>query len=170
MKGIYALVFLFFSSYSPVLAFPQMQVSDISGALPNEIVFIRSGLDHVNTVLQSDCFKNAVLASNFTENQNLSGAQIYALQNSKVTTVKVVMYTGSWWANHISHTIGDENEPSTVYMNRYYVKGAYMVGDNLIHEGEGHSLGFTHYHVKSTSEPYGMNAIYESCAPKVWLN
>jgi hypothetical protein len=39
-----------------------------------------------------------------------------------------------------------------------------MVADNLIHEAEGHSQGFHHYQVMSTSQPYGMNYAYEGCS------
>jgi hypothetical protein len=40
-----------------------------------------------------------------------------------------------------------------------------MVADNLIHEAEGHSQGFSHFKVKATSVPYGLNAAFEACSP-----
>lgn len=136
------------------------------------MTMIQQGLVNVNKVIASDCFRNAVLASNFTENQGLTAAQIWQRLSTRPVSVDVEMYTGTWWENHVEKTIGWEADPwdGIVHMNRYYVTTAYMVGDNLSHEAEGHSQGFTHYQVKATSEPYGMNDIYEKCAPTVGVN
>lgn len=147
-------------------AYPNISIGKVT-ALDSEQAMIAQGKVYANAVLQSDCFKASVVASQFTENNGLTGAQIYAKQVANPVTVNVVMYTATWWANNVSKTIGYETDPydGTVYMNRLRVNSAYMVGDNLMHEGEGHSQGFTHYQVKSTSEPYGMNTTFEKCAP-----
>ena len=97
-------------------------------------------------------------------NQN----QIWAVLVGKPVAVGVDIYSGTFKANHIAHTIGYEADPpdGVVHMNRFFVHSAYMVADNLVHEGEGHSQGFRHDHNKATSEPYGMNLAFEACAPQ----
>ena len=142
-----------------------MQIGKITST-PEEAELIKEGMENLNSVLSSDCFSKAVYASNFTENLGLKPDQIYAQLKSNIPTVNVVVFDGTFYQNHISKTIGYEVEPGTVYVNRYYVQSAYEFADNLIHEGEGHSQGFRHDGVKSTSEPYGMNDIFESCAKK----
>jgi hypothetical protein len=107
-----------------------------------------------------------VLAAQYTENNGFTQAQIWALMASNPVTVDVEMYTGTYKANHVSKTIGYENDPwdGVVHMNRYFVNSAFMVADNLWHEAEGHSQGFHHYGVFSSSDPYGMNYAGEGCS------
>jgi hypothetical protein len=146
-------------------AVPFIKLGSISGATASELTMIQAGDVLVNQVIATPCFKAKVLAATYTENLGLTQPQIWAKLINGPVVVNAVMYTGSWYANHISKTIGYENDPGTVYMNRYFVNTSYMVADNLSHEGEGHSKGFSHYYVKATSEPYGMNTAFEACAP-----
>lgn len=148
----------------PSQGYPQIHVVKITNAIGSELQIIQDGEKLVNKVMQSDCFKTQVLSQTYTESLSLSPSGIYAWLSSRIVEVYVDMYTGSWAANHVYHTIGYENEPGVVHMNRYFVKTAYMVADNLIHEGEGHSQGFSHYGIKATSVPYRMNQIFEACA------
>ena len=150
-------------SYTPLLA-PYIRVGLITGATAEETQMIRTGEALVNKVMATPCFKAQVLAARYTENNGMTQEQIWQTLISGPVLVNADMFTGSWTQNHISHTIGYEVERGTVHMNRYFVNSAYMVGDNLAHEGEGHSQGFGHDHIKSTSEPYGMNKAYEACA------
>lgn len=147
------------------MSLPQICIGNISGTINgNEILMIKAGCANVNSVIQSDEFRTSILCASFTETNDLRNDQIYDLFCSKIVEIDVEMYLGSWWTNHVSKTIGYEDEPGKVYCNRYFVKTAYMIGDNLIHEGLGHSMGFSHYGVKSTSVPYILNAIYEKIA------
>lgn len=145
---------------------PKIEVIQIRGATDAEIAVIDKGIEIVNERLASACFRQWVLAARYTENNGLTQAQIYNLTQSKPVVVKVEMYTGTYKANHISKTVGYENDPydGWVHLNRYFVKTPLMVADNLIHEAEGHSQGFHHYGVKATSDPYGMNYALEGCS------
>jgi len=143
---------------------PHIIVSEIKGATPAEITMIHDGLKFLNNIIAGYEFKQKVLEAQFTETNKLSNAQIYEKFCSKVVTVKIVVYTGTWWANHVSKTIGYENEPGVIYVNRYFVNTSYLFADNLIHEGLGHSLDFSHYQTKSTSVPYQLNKIFEAIA------
>ena len=126
---------------------------------------IADGVTLANATMKTSCFHDFVLSASWTETNGLTQPQIWDKLCSGTITVDVDMYLGTWYENHVSKTIGYENEPGTVHMNRYFVDSAYMVADNLIHEGEGHSQGFTHYGVKATSVPYGLNDAFEACSP-----
>lgn len=158
-------------SVTPIVAItaPQIIVGQITGATPQEIQMISEGVKLANQKIASDCFKQWVLAAKYTENNGLTQQQIWDLISTHLVSVDVEMYDGSWKANHVWKTIGYENDPydGVVHMNRYFVNTAYMVADNLVHEGEGHSQGFHHYGDKSTSEPYGMNYSFEGCSEQM---
>lgn len=145
--------------------FPALVVGTITGAETAELTMIADGVALANATMKTACFHDYVLSASWTETLGLTQSQIYDKLCSGPITVDVDMYTGSWYENHVTHTVGYENEPGTVHMNRYYVDTAYMVADNLIHEGEGHSQGFRHDGVKATSVPYGLNAAFEACSP-----
>lgn len=151
---------------APVLTGAMIQIGEITGASANEIAMIHEGARLANDMLSRKCFKQWVLAANYTENNGLSQSQIFAEVTTIPSKIDVEMYTGSWHANHVSRTVGYENDPfdGVVHMNRYFVDSAEMVGDNLIHEDRGHSLEFHHYGAHYTSEPYGMNLAYEGCS------
>ena len=144
---------------------PSLEVGEITGATDAELVMIADGVALANLTMASSCFEDAVLSASWTETEGLSQAQIYDKLCSGTVTVDVEMYLGSWYQNNVSKTVGYENEPGKVHMNRYFVDSAYMVADNLVHEAEGHSQGFSHYGVKSTSVPYGLNEAFEACSP-----
>lgn len=151
---------------APAVTGPIISVRKITGASFAEIKMIGEGVALVNQKISSYCFKEWVTAASYTENNGLTSTQIFDLIARNPVMVDVEMYMGDWRANHIDKTIGFEYDPfdGVVHINRYFVKTAYMVGDNLVHEGEGHSQGFHHYQVHSTSQPYGMNYAYEGCS------
>jgi hypothetical protein len=146
-------------------AFPVLIVGKLTGNTMAEVKMVADGVVLANDTMKTPCFKAAVLSAKWTETNGLTQAQIWDKLCSGPVTVNVDIYTGSWYENNISKTIGYENEPGTVHVNRYFVDTAYMVADNLIHEGEGHSQGFSHYGVKATSVPYGLNHAFEACSP-----
>lgn len=151
---------------SPTPTAPSISVGTISGATDAEVQMIAQGAQLANQKLAGACFKQWILAAKYTENNGLTQQQIWDLMVSHPVSVDVEMYTGTWSANHIAKTIGFENDPwdGIVHMNRYFVNSAFMVADNLWHEAEGHSQGFHHYGVKSSSDPYGMNYAGEGCS------
>jgi hypothetical protein len=144
---------------------PFIVLGDITGATSAEQTMIVAGIALANETMATECFKNQVLSASWTETNGLSQQQIWDKLCSGPVAVDVDMYTGSWYQNHVTHTIGYEDEPGVVHMNRYYVDTAYMVADNVVHEAEGHSQGFSHYQVKATSVPYGLNGAFEACSP-----
>lgn len=154
-------------SPSPLMSgVPTISVGKITGATAKELTMIAEGAAFANKMLAGYCFKQWVLSSRYTENNGLSQQQIWDLMATHPVTVDIEMYTGDWWANHKSKTIGYENDPwdGIVHMNRYFVNTAFMVADNLWHEAQGHSQGFHHYGKFSTSDPYGMNYAGEGCS------
>lgn len=157
---------------SPALPAPaptptqRIMIGTITGATADEVPMIYEGLRLANAMLDRQCFRQWVLAAKYSENNGFTQQQIFDQVESQPSKVDVEMYTGTWKENHISKTVGWEADPfdGVVHMNRYFVNSAAMVGDNLIHEDRGHSIGFHHYQVHSTSEPYGMNYAYEGCS------
>lgn len=151
---------------------PTIQMGTLTGATATEKDMVAKGVAYANTVAASDCFKTQVLKGKYYEVFTDTPQKIWENINSKSPLkINFDIYTGSWWENHVDKTIGYENEPGLVHMNRYFVNTAYMVGDNAMHEGFGHSVGYTHY-VKSTmlsSEPYQMNHFYEICFSQLKL-
>lgn len=135
-------------------------------ALDSEIPMIKQAAVNANKIIASSCFKKHVMAGSFTESNNLSNKQIYDLVTTTTVKVDVEMYMGSWYVNHVYKTVGYENEPGKVYMNRYFVGNSVMAGSNLLHEC-AHSLGFSHYNVKATSIPYKFNDFYDECSDEV---
>lgn len=153
---------------------PKIASGNISSTKP-ELLMIIKGFSMANKVNGSTCFKQGVVSASFTENNGFVGQKLWEKLSASTIVVNVVMFDGSNYQNYISKTIGYEDEPGTVYMNRYFVKTSYQVADNLEHEGEGHSQGFSHFQMCGrfpcmTSEPYGMNALFEKCAPTVGFN
>lgn len=149
----------------PPTTVPTISIGQISGATPSEVIMIGDGLKLANRVMAGYCYKEWVLAARYTENNGLNQEQIWELMSTHPVSVDVEMYTGTWKANHVSKTVGYENDPydGVVHMNRYFVNSAMMVADNLVHEAQGHSQGFHHYGVFSTSDPYGQNYALEGC-------
>lgn len=143
-----------------------INIGTITGATDAEKIMITEGVKLANRMLTTACYKQWILAASYTEDNGLSDAEILDLVTTKPTHIDIEMYTGDWWANHKAKTVGYENDPfdNVVHMNRYFVNSAYMVGDNVIHEDRGHSLGFHHFGNHSTSEPYGQNYAYEGCS------
>lgn len=158
-------------SLAPTKVGAYLTMGAITGASAEERAMILAGADAANKVMASDCYKKILLAGAFTETNGLSNQQILDKQLKGPVTVNVEMFTGSFKQNYWSKTIGYEymDEPQNLYMNRHFVDTAFMVGDNIMHEGEGHSQGFWHNGVKSTSVPYGENDIFEECATQLGI-
>lgn len=148
---------------------PRMELGTIIGT-ESEKTMIRSGLEIDNNILASSCFNVGVLTSNFTETNGLNNQQIYNAFKAHIIKINVTMFSGTWYQNHISKTVGYEldNDPNTCYQNRYYIDNAYDSGSNMLHEA-AHGIGFHHYGVKATSIPYQMNDIYDKCAEELGI-
>jgi hypothetical protein len=144
---------------------PFIILGGITGATTAEEPMIKDGIALANQTMATTCFRDYVLKASWTETNGLTQQQIWDQLCSGPISVVVDMYMGSWYQNNVSKTIGYEDTPGIVHMNRYFVDTAYMVADNVIHEAEGHSQGFRHDGVKSTSVPYGLNAAFEKCSP-----
>lgn len=156
-------------SASPVPASAEttlINVGTITGATAAEMSMITAGVALANRMVLTPCYKQWVLAARNTETRGMSQSGIYELQASKPTHIDIEMFNGSYKQNYVWRTVGYENDPfdGVVHMNRHFVKTAYDVGDNVIHEDRGHSLDFRHDYVKSTSVPYGANYAYEGCS------
>ena len=143
-------------------------------ALEDEKPMIARGVTLANQVMATPCFKDYILHADLTERDppDQSSAAVWNHLVANQVTVNVAMFEGTWKQNRWWHTIGleDDAQPGVVQMNRYYVKTAYMVADNLIHEAEGHVLGFRHDRYKPTSVPYTLNAAFEACVEQAGLS
>lgn len=146
---------------------PFVQIGVIT-ATPDETKKIKQGVALLNKVLATETFKQKVLKTAFTETNGMSSAQIYKLMCAKVVKIDVNVFMGTYYQNHISKTIGYEDQPGVVNINRYFVAEASEFADNIIHEALGHSLGFSHYGVYATSVPYQLNDIYEACVEELF--
>ncbi len=142
--------------YSPIIAYE------------SEMSFIKQGEVEANAVLKSDCFKDQVLKTKFTENKGLTNQQIYnKFVAASPYKVGIKMFMGGFKENKIWHTVGYEGNP--IRMNRYFVSTSTYVASTSLHEAFGHGLGFSHYTPKMNpnSIPYRLNAIYEVCAKQL---
>ncbi len=146
-------------------AYPEIIVKATTGTIGDEQAMIAAGVALANATMKTACFRDFVLAAKWTETEGLTQAQIWQKLCSGPVSVSVEMYLGSAYQNYVTKTIGYEDEPGEVHMNRFFVDTAYEVASNIIHEAEGHTQGFSHYGVKSTSVPYGLNDAFEACAP-----
>lgn len=135
-------------------------------AWDSELPFIHEGERQANAVLVSDCFKNEVMASKFTENLGLTSAKIYQkFVDASPMKVGITLFNGGWYEK-INHTVAYEGNP--IRMNRKYVQTETYVASTSLHEGFGHGLNFRHdYNIDyNTSQtiPYTLNRIFEKCA------
>lgn len=150
-------------------SYPKVSLGEITGASSKEIEMVKKATDYDNQVLQSECAKKAVMNASFTERNigdtkaQLSNPEIWDLLVKHPITFKVNIFTGSWWQNHISKTMGYDIGDGVVYMNRYYVDDAKTIGSLILHEAEGHGQGFHHYGVMATSIPYKWNDFFDLC-------
>lgn len=143
---------------------PTIRPGVILGAVGNEKAIFLDGITNANKVLQSDCFEKAVLEAHFTEANGLTNEQIYILLASKLKTIGVKIFTGTFTQNYIYKTMGLEGTGDGVIgINRHFVDTAYEIGSVVLHEF-AHNFGFKHFGEKSTSIPYTFNDIYFSCA------
>jgi hypothetical protein len=142
-------------------------------ALEEEKPMLARGVTLANAVMATQCFEDYILHSNLTERDppDRSSEAVWNHLVANQVIVNVAMFEGTWKQNRWWHTVGleDDAQPGVVQMNRYYVKTAYMVADNLIHEAEGHVQGFRHDRYKPTSVPYTLNAAFEACVGQVNL-
>lgn len=153
---------------------PQVILGTISGNTDTDTVqFIKKGFDNLNVIISAPRFKEQFLAFPFEQTKGNDNQQLWEifLKNSPIA-VNVDIRDMGWKADHIYRTIGAEIEryPDTIFMNSYFVKTGYLVGDNAIHE-VWHKLGFSHNHASdSTSVPYGCNLLYEAIAKELGID
>ena len=161
----YLITALLLSASTAFAQVPTIRVGTITGARDSEMQMIVDGITLANKILATDCYRQFILNAHFTETNDLTQTEIYDLMKNTPVVVDIEMYRGGFKANHLDKTVGYETDPydGVVHMNRYFVNTPEMVADNVIHEGEGHSLGFHHYGVKATSVPYGTNQAFEAC-------
>lgn len=143
---------------------PEVLLTGTINAKPEEVKLINEAIKLSNTVMATECFRNAILDGKFTETNGLTNTQIYDLIASKKMSVKVQMFTGNFYQNYIAKTMGIDKGNGIVYINRFFVKDADEMASLILHEAEGHGQGFHHYDVKSTSVPYSLNSIYDKCS------
>lgn len=142
---------------------PFVELTSTINATTSEVIMINEAITLSNKVMSTECFRNMVLDAKFTETAGLTNGQIYNLIASKKMMVKIEMFNGSFYQNHIAKTMGIDKGDGIVYANRYFIKDAETLGSLILHEAEGHGQGFHHYETKSTSVPYTLNAIYDKC-------
>lgn len=144
--------------------YPRIVLDQFNGT-DDEKIMVLQGIDFANEVLSSNCYLTRLLRAKMTEKNGLTNQEIYDLQRKNLIKANIEFYDGSWKENHVWFTIGYENDPfdGWTHMNRYFVDSPYMVGDNIIHETQGHSQGFRHDEDKDSSVPYTLNRIYEYC-------
>jgi hypothetical protein len=125
-------------------------------------------------VMDSDSFRDKVLAADFTETNGMTNQEIYDCllegnhyfcQPSGTIRLNLVMYMEPH-----SRVIGYTYlESITTYINRKFFATPVSIASNLIHE-YSHILGFTHRGNWSTSIPYTLNRIFEACCAELGLS
>lgn len=143
---------------------PFMMIESITGTTADESKMIVRAVDIANEVMASECFKNRILKTKFTETNGLSNEQIFQKLAKNAITIDVEMFEGDWWDNYFYKVVGIDKGTGVVFMNRFFVKDVLTAASLSIHEAEGHGQGFTHYGTHLTSVPYQMNRIFEECA------
>jgi hypothetical protein len=142
---------------------PVMTLGTTSGLQQNEVEMINDSFVKANQALASECFKDKVLNATFTENNDLTSAQIYTLLVNQPIVVGVEMFSGSFAQNYIYKTMGYDVGDGIAYMNRHFVKDSSTAASVEVHEGEGHGQGFHHYQVFASSVPYQFNDFIDTC-------
>jgi hypothetical protein len=148
--------------------YPKVVLGNVQ-AFNSEKQNIIQAVELLNKVLASETFHQKVLNREFTETEGLTNAQIYDKFREKAVVIDINVFTGSYVQNHVYRTVGYETVPGVVNINRYFVSTPYQFADNIIHEAIGHSTGFSHLGLKSSSIPYQLNGIFEECVKEMSL-
>lgn len=148
-----------------------VQVGDIIAINEEERQMCIGAIVHVRDIIASPFFKEEVLSSKFTSTDGMTNEEIYKKYTDSKLTVNVHMFYGSYYQNHISHTVGyDTPEDDYVNANRYYVQDSATLASLIMHE-LAHALGFHHINKnEDTSVPYMMNKISESVMKKMGIS
>jgi hypothetical protein len=92
---------------------PHVTVSAVTGALTGEPMLVAEGVALANRTMATECFKRFVLDAKWTETNGLSQAEIWDLLCRVPITVEVDLFTGTWYQNHVTRTVGYEDEPGS---------------------------------------------------------
>lgn len=148
----------------PLIDFPHVRLKSVKGT-PEEALAAKEAVRDLNKVFASACFEIEVYIREFTETNDLNKQEIYNAFRGGVQNINLVFYTGGWFENNVTRTVGfiRASIPNTIFQNRHFVEGSFSIARNMIHE-IAHLVGFNHYLVHSTSIPYQMNEIWDKCA------
>lgn len=148
----------------PLIDFPHVRLKSVKGT-PEEALAAKDAVRDLNKVFASACFEIEVYIREFTETNDLNNQEIYNAFRGGVQNINLVFYTGGWFENNVTRTVGfiRASIPNTIFQNRHFVEGSFSIARNMIHE-IAHLVGFNHYLVHSTSIPYQMNEIWDKCA------
>lgn len=141
---------------------PKLVLGKITGASTNEVEMIKRSIILANDIMSSECFKNQILKSKFTNTNGLSNQQIFELLAKKPMLANVEIFDGSWKQNYVWKTMGIDQGDGVVYVNRFFLSTDLVLASLIMHEDEGHQNGF--HHSSSTdynSIPYSINRIAE---------
>jgi hypothetical protein len=152
---------------------PRIILGNITGNDDEQTIqMVKTGIDILNTIISSQEFKKEFLEFPFIQTNGQSNQELWNLFIKSPIIINVEIKDLGFRADHLWHTIGreDSNHPDTVFVNSYFVKTSYMLGDNALHE-VWHMLGLSHLHpTDSTSVPYGNNTLYEKVAAKLGID
>lgn len=142
---------------------PTLVLKGTTNASQSEIVLLDWALNTANRKLGSTCFKDAVLKASFTETKGTSQAQLYELLSKAPSELSVEIFDGSFWENHFSKTVAYEGTGAKIRLNRFFLRTPESIAATYVHERLGHGNGFSHFGIKKTSIPYGLQHAMENC-------
>lgn len=146
---------------------PGFYLGKVKGIYPSEAQMVKDAVALVEKVVRSPYFQDEVMRTQFTSTNGKTNAGIYVDFTQRAFIVNVAMFTGSWFQNKRSKTIGYDNADEYVHANRYFIKTSEDLGSLVIHEC-AHSIGYSHKKAsEKTSVPYAMNKIFETVLEKI---
>lgn len=145
-------------------------ITKVGNAQATEAELLKEGVRSANKVLRSLCFRDKLLNRRLTSTRGRLNTAIYESLTSPRVELELYFFTGTRRQNYRYRTVGYFTGPNQIYMNRFFVKTAEQIADNLLHEA-AHSRGYTHRSAReSSSIPYTMNALFSACAPEASAN
>ena len=144
---------------------PSIALGTISCENEDQTKMLVASNQILNQALASDEYKKQFLAFPFVQTNGMTNQELYDLFVSKSPVVmNLDLHDMGWRYDHVYHTIGldDSSDPTTVYLNAYYVAQKIIAASCTLHE-TWHFLGLSHLSPSdSTSVPYGNNTIIEA--------